>query len=44
MSRVDLFSLEDLGFPTKDCALLPSVSSEMNVMPGEEEGSGELLS
>lgn len=40
MSRVDLFSLEDLGFCTKDCASLQSVSPETNVTPGEEEGSG----
>ena len=44
LSRVDLFSLEDLGFRTKNCTSRHSVSPETNVTPGEEDHSGELPS
>lgn len=43
MSRVGLFSLADHGLPTKDCISLSSVSPEMNLAPGKDDGSGVLL-
>ena len=40
MSRVGLLSLADHGLPTKDCVSLSSVSPEVNLAPGKEDGSG----